>query len=198
MRDPVRPRHAASLIVLREGPAGPEMLMGLRGAGHRFMPNRLVFPGGAVDEADMTAPSATPLPAHTAARLERAATPALAAALGIAAARELAEETGLSLGVPPALDGLSYICRLITPPDSPVRFDARFFVVDAACVTGTVGGSGEIENIRFYGLEEALSVDLATPTRKVIQRMLAWREMTQEQREMERLVPVFRDAWSWE
>ena len=40
----VRARHAASLVVLRAGPE-PEMLMGMRGARHRFMPNRLVFPG---------------------------------------------------------------------------------------------------------------------------------------------------------
>jgi len=56
---PVVPRDAASLLVLRATPAGPDVLMGLRGAGHRFMPNRLVFPGGAVDRADLDAPSAT-------------------------------------------------------------------------------------------------------------------------------------------
>ena len=46
----VRARHAASLVVLRHSTSGePELLMGMRGARHRFMPNRLVFPGGAVD-----------------------------------------------------------------------------------------------------------------------------------------------------
>ena len=34
----------------------PHMLMGMRGAKHRFMPNRLVFPGGRVDRADLTMP----------------------------------------------------------------------------------------------------------------------------------------------
>ena len=43
---PVFARHAASLLLWRRGEAGPEVLMGVRGAGHRFMPNRLVFPGG--------------------------------------------------------------------------------------------------------------------------------------------------------
>ena len=53
-------RHAASLIVLRRR-AGcePEMLMGMRGAGHKFSPNRLVFPGGAVDRADLRAQALT-------------------------------------------------------------------------------------------------------------------------------------------
>ena len=38
----VPPKPAASLVVLCDG---AEVLMGMRGAGHRFMPNRLVFPG---------------------------------------------------------------------------------------------------------------------------------------------------------
>ena len=61
----VRARHAASIIVLRPRGDDPEMLMGMRGAKHRFMPNRLVFPGGAVDRADLSAPCATDLPPHT-------------------------------------------------------------------------------------------------------------------------------------
>ena len=110
-------RHAASLLVLRSGGAsGAAVLMGMRGAGHRFMPNRLVFPGGAVDRADLRTIPASPLPPAAAGALQRAANPALAAALGIAAARELAEEAGLSLGAPPALDGMHYLCRAVTPP----------------------------------------------------------------------------------
>ena len=65
-------RHASSLIVLRGGDA-PAMLMGTRGAGHRFMPNRLVFPGGAVDRADATARVAGALPAHVAALVGKSA-----------------------------------------------------------------------------------------------------------------------------
>lgn len=168
------PRPAASLIVLREGRRGPEMLMGVRGARHRFMPNRLVFPGGAVDPEDFGAACAAPLSPETRARLERTGSLDLAHSLAIAAARELLEETGLSLGTPPALDGLSYICRLITPPGGPVRFDARFLAVPAACAVGTLAGSGELEGLRFYGLEEALAIDLASPTRRVIARLREW------------------------
>ena len=73
---PVTPRPAASLLVL-QGDA-PLVLMGMRGAKHKFMPNRLVFPGGAVDPADHEAPVASPLSPHVLARLEHAATPALA------------------------------------------------------------------------------------------------------------------------
>jgi 8-oxo-dGTP pyrophosphatase MutT (NUDIX family) len=190
----VKARHAASLIVLR----GEAMLMGMRGARHRFMPNRLVFPGGAVDPGDLGAACAAPLPEATAARLARSATPALAHAIAVAAARELEEETGLSLGTPPALGGIDYICRLVTPTNSPVRFNARFLVVDAARVSGALAGSGELEGLRFYRMEEALALDLAAPTRKVIGRLRTWMAMSAEERAAEARVPVFRRDWRWE
>lgn len=166
--------------------------MGLRGAHHRFMPNRLVFPGGAVDRADMRAACATPLAPHTRARLEKAANPALAHGLAIAAARELEEETGLTLGNPPALDGLEYLCRLVTPPDNPIRFNARFLLVDAERATGALAGSGELEQLRFFPIDEALGLDLALPTRKVIERLQDWLAMTPETRTEEAQTPVFK------
>jgi 8-oxo-dGTP pyrophosphatase MutT (NUDIX family) len=178
---PVTPRPAASLVVLRRA-GGPEVLMGMRGAQHRFMPNRLVFPGGAVDDADHAAPHATPLRADVQRRLEKSAEPSLARALAIAAARELLEETGLTLGSPPALDGLDYLCRAVTPPGSPVRFDAHFLVVDAERVTGVLAGSGELEDLRWFAVAEALALDIATPTRGVLQRLQAWMAMTEAER----------------
>ena len=179
----VRARHAASLVVLRRRTSGePEVLMGMRGARHRVMPNRLVFPGGAVDRADLTAPAATALAPHTRVLLERHANPALAHGLGIAAARELAEETGLALGDPPALDGLDYLCRAVTPPPGPVRFNARFLVVDAARVFGTLAGSGELEDLRFVDLEVASALDLAAPARFVIERLRAWMALSEAER----------------
>ncbi|HRK43803.1 MAG TPA: DNA mismatch repair protein MutT, partial [Gemmobacter sp.] len=45
-------RDAATLILSRQGPDGPEVLMGQRGAGAAFMPSKYVFPGGAVDAGD--------------------------------------------------------------------------------------------------------------------------------------------------
>ena len=71
---PVVARPAASLVVLRHT-AAPAVLMGMRGAKHRFMPNRLVFPGGAVDPADHDAPAATPLLPDVQRRLEKSADP---------------------------------------------------------------------------------------------------------------------------
>ena len=151
--------------------------MGMRGAGHRFMPNRLVFPGGAVDPGDAAAAAADEMPGPALARLARDAPPPLARALGVAAARELEEETGLSLGRPPSLAGFDYLCRAVTPPGQAIRFDARFFVVDAACAGGELAGSGELEGLRWYGIEEALALDLALVTREVLGQLQAWRAL---------------------
>jgi 8-oxo-dGTP pyrophosphatase MutT (NUDIX family) len=190
MSEPVVPRPAASLLVLRRTAAGPEVLMGLRGAHHVFMPNRLVFPGGAVDPADYGAPCASPLRPDVRRRLEVAADAALAAALGAAAARELDEEAGLSLGTPPHLAGLDYLCRAITPPGMPRRFDARFLVVDETEVSGTLGGDGELEGLGHIAVADALALDLAGATRGVLQRLLAWMELSPEQRAARTRTPV--------
>jgi 8-oxo-dGTP pyrophosphatase MutT (NUDIX family) len=173
--------------------------MGLRGALHRFMPHRLVFPGGAVDPSDQGAPCSTPLRSHTRARLEKAGSPQLAHGLAIAAARELQEEAGLSLGIPPALDGLEYLCRLVTPPTEPIRFNARFLLVDADRANGELAGSGELEALRYYPINEALALDLALPTRKVIERLQEWLAMSAQERLTEPRTPVLKlRAWEYE
>jgi 8-oxo-dGTP pyrophosphatase MutT (NUDIX family) len=117
--------------------------------------------------------------------------------LGIAAARELHEETGLSLGSPPRLDVLHLLARAVTPPPSPIRFNARFFAVDAAHVSGTLGGDGELEELRFYGMQEALALDLAMPTRRVLERLRLWLEMTPKERETRTHVPVMLRDRGW-
>ena len=195
----VRPRHAASLLVWREAGAATEILMGMRGARHRFMPNRLVFPGGAVDRTDLSAPFATGLPLRTETGLHRNATEKLARGLGIAAARELLEETGLSLGSPPALDGLEYLARAVTPADSPIRFNARFFCVHASRVTGVLAGDGELDNLRFFDMADALALDLAAPTRRMLEQLRDWLAMSEAERSARTRFPVLKDRdWTME
>ncbi|HTN09594.1 MAG TPA: NUDIX hydrolase [Acetobacteraceae bacterium] len=194
-------RPAASLLVLRG--AGrthePEVLMGVRGAAHKFMPNRLVFPGGRVDDEDLTAACASALRADVLARLMRGADQTLAQAIAVAAARELEEETGLTLGAPPEVAGFDYLCRAITPERSPIRFDARFLVVDAEMVTGTLAGSGELEGLRWYGLGQALALDLAFPTRGVLERLTLWLALSEAERQHQANVATLRNrGWVME
>lgn len=172
------------------------MLMGMRGAKHRFMPNRLVFPGGAVEPTDLATASATQLSPHTERLLRKAADEHLAHGIAVAAARELQEETRLSLGIPPRLDALEYLCRAITPPTSPIRFNARFLLVPEEAVSGTLGGDGELENLRFYGTHEALALDLALPTRLVIERAQLLIAMDEGARRARTEAPLLRNR-SW-
>lgn len=183
----LRPRDAATLILVRERGKIPEVLLGCRDAKHAFMPNRYVFPGGRVDRDDARVPIATPLDRHVKARLQKAATPRRAQALGVAAVRETFEETGLMLakplkngppeedfgehwkgfldkGMAPALDRLDLIARAITPPGRPRRFNARFFMARAEDALGEIRHSSEMGDIRWVRLDEARELPLPTIT----------------------------------
>jgi 8-oxo-dGTP pyrophosphatase MutT (NUDIX family) len=205
----VRPRAAASLVLLRETSDGPAVLMGVRSGAHRFMPNRLVFPGGRVDAADHRVAFATPPPASLARSFG-----AFAAALAAAAIRETYEETGLRLAAPappgarlprgawaafaaggvlPAGDALVPLCRLITPSASPIRFDARFLLAPAERVSGELRGNGELEFLRWIPLAEAEALDLALPQRVVLREVADWLAADADARAV-RLAPLWRET----
>jgi 8-oxo-dGTP pyrophosphatase MutT (NUDIX family) len=107
------PRQAASIIVLRDSDAGPEVLLVQRNPEQRFMGGAWVFPGGAVHGGDAD---------HAA-----------------AAVRELDEEAGVTL---PDGHPVVAWSRWITPAEVVVRFDTWFFVTEAPAGTrATVDGS---------------------------------------------------------
>ncbi len=196
---PVFARHAASLLLVRSGAAGLEVLMGVRGAGHRFMPNRLVFPGGAVDPGDRRAPAASEPGPELLAMLGRNARPPLARGIILAAARELWEETQLSLGDPPRLDGISYLCRAVTPPASPIRFNARFLVAPAEQAEGAPTDSHELQEVGFRVVEDVLREDLMLVTREVLRRLIAWSALPAQGRRARTTLDVFtRRRWRTE
>ncbi|MEK9660611.1 MAG: NUDIX hydrolase, partial [Alphaproteobacteria bacterium] len=87
----LRPVDASSLVLYRGRGPSLEILVGLRGANHVFVPNRVVYPGGRVDRTDARVAPATPLRNDVAARLQRTATEPRARALAVAAVRELYE-----------------------------------------------------------------------------------------------------------
>src|SRR5215831_6174243 len=65
----VRPKDAATLILVDRGGSMPKVLLGKRHHGHKFMPGKFVFPGGRVDPADRHMPVARPLDPSTEAHL---------------------------------------------------------------------------------------------------------------------------------
>ena len=160
----VRPRDAASLLIYRRRGAQLEVLMGKRRAGARILPDVYVFPGGALDAADVLS-AVEALAAQGGASGSRAGlTPswvkALAArddvhvdALLQAALRESHEESGwrwpdASL---PRLDrtGLRYLGRAITPAQSLRRFHARFFAVPCEQMQQDPHADGELLDLRW-------------------------------------------------
>jgi 8-oxo-dGTP pyrophosphatase MutT (NUDIX family) len=100
------PRAASTVVVLRAGPRGPEVLMVRRNRGASFMADAYVFPGGRVDPEDGEPPLA----------------------FARAAVRELREEAALDVPV----TALVEFARWITPSAEPKRFDAHFYLTTAS------------------------------------------------------------------
>ena len=96
------PRHAATVVLLRTGPTGPEVYLLRRVPTMAFAGGMHVFPGGAVDPADATADIgwAGPPPSWWASRF--GADEQLGRALVCAAVRETFEESGILLAGPSA------------------------------------------------------------------------------------------------
>ncbi len=188
----VRPRHAASLILVRTDGPKLRVLMGRRHGGHDFMPDKWVFPGGRIDRSDFRAPFASDLQPAVAARLAKTAGPSRARALAMAAVRETFEEAGLLLARPVArkvaggpwrtflaqgvaadLAALQFIARAVTPPMSPKRFDARFFLAHADRLVSLErqADCGELDEIAWVDLDEAQRLDLPSVTRFVLREL---------------------------
>ena len=127
-------RLAATVMLVRDGADGLEVLMVRRSSRSAFAPDAFVFPGGTVDPQDYaTAPNGW------AARIVdefRAVTPdvlptteapvgeADAAALVAAAVRELHEEAAVEI----APERLVLFSHWITPPTEPRRYNTHFFL----------------------------------------------------------------------
>ena len=154
---PVTPRQAATLLLLRDGADGLEVLMTARHEEAGFAAGALVFPGGKVDAADRTLAGCC----AAAAGLDEGVL-----VLRIAAIRETFEECGILLaraagalltadllaallrrhgepaaafaalvaaaGLELATDQLVPYAHWITPVDRPKRFDTHFFLAPAA------------------------------------------------------------------
>ena len=117
------PRLASMVAVLRPqfSKDGPDfaLLLVRRSRSASFMANAYVFPGGRIDDADFSSAPEDPF-RH-------------------AAARELAEEAGLSVNDPQRLVRFAH---WITPSVEPKRFDAVCFLVS---IDATHAAHGDVK-----------------------------------------------------
>jgi 8-oxo-dGTP pyrophosphatase MutT (NUDIX family) len=196
IKNRLRPKDAATLVLVRHDHDQPRILMGRRHGGMAFMANKYVFPGGRLDPGDQRIVVGGELRPHVAERLTKDASAARARGLVLAAVRETFEETGILVGeraaglprtrnaawsdffaqgVAPRLDQFEYIARAITPPNRPRRFDARFFMADASAIAHQLdtASTQELLTPAWLTLAEARSLDLPSVTRVVLDEVEA-------------------------
>lgn len=152
------PIPSATVVLLRDGAAGPEALLLQRNSTLVFAPDAWVFPGGRIDGADHAQDSLADI--QPAARR--------------AASREAFEEAGVQ--VDPAK--LTLIDHYVTPVGGPRRFSTWFYLADGnRC--GEVEIDGE-EIVDHCWLTAAQALDehsagllhLIRPTRETLERLL--------------------------
>lgn len=136
-------RPAATVMLVRDGDAGVEILMVRRNRSAVFLGGAHVFPGGALEEVDDS---------DLARRAVRWSGPDDEFPWRAAGLRELAEEAGILVGPDvelPRLEGaalyealvsagerldadsLEYVSNWVTPLGPPRRFDTRFYAAQA-------------------------------------------------------------------
>lgn len=185
----VKPRNAATLIIVRRDRKKPQVLMGKRNSGHDFMPDLWVFPGGRIDRSDFRAPFATDLSPEVAARFESHIPMTRGRALAMAAVRETFEEAGLLLakkvparplagpwrefaahGAAADLGALDIVARAVTPPMLAKRFDTWFLMADAERLVSLdrEPDCGELEEIAWVDFDDAIGLPLPAVTRTMI------------------------------
>jgi 8-oxo-dGTP pyrophosphatase MutT (NUDIX family) len=140
---PALPAAAATVVLVRPGPHGLEVLLTRRPATMAFAADAWVFPGGRVDARDVREESSPPTGLtgpQAAARLAGTLPPADALAHHAAAVRETEEETGIRIDEA----DLVALSRWVTPESLPRRFDVRFFAVPVPAGTRIARDSAEV------------------------------------------------------
>ncbi len=175
----LRPKDAASILLLDRSTETVRVLVGRRSSAHVFMPDVYVFPGGRRDAGDRALPFSNDLRPAVLDKLMRASsrpmTQTSARALALAALRELHEETGLRFGTDPDqpdLSSLRFVARAITPPGRIRRFDTRFFCCftdEADIDPHDMRDSDELQNLEWLDIKDNSSLNMAPITRMVLE-----------------------------
>ena len=198
-REPAPLRQAATVLLMRDSPEGPEILMTRRSATASFAPGAYVFPGGGIDPADAQSHGlAARRPTQGDLHLTQA----------IAAIRESFEELGVLLarrpdgqdatdadiaqmdrsgpfaaqcrtrGLTLAADGVFVLAHWITDRDMPRRFDVPFLV--ARMPQGQEPVADESEQFEPVWVRPALALQrheagsflMIYPTIRTLQRLV--------------------------
>jgi 8-oxo-dGTP pyrophosphatase MutT (NUDIX family) len=130
---------AATVVLLRDGDDGLEVLLGRRSSKLKFHGGAWVFPGGRIDPDDYAGDDDD-----------------LPAAARRAAAREAKEEAGVDVDP----DALVHFSNWTTPDISPKRFATWFFVGPVAGGNAIADGA-ETDAIQWFGPDEALAAHTA-------------------------------------
>lgn len=182
----IRPRDAASIMLLDRSAKSVRVLMGKRHSAHVFMPDLYVFPGGRCDPTDHRLHFSGDLHPTVLRSLKatdgRPLTDGRARALALAAVRELYEEAGVSIGRAPVkagtslpflpdLTNLRYMARAITPPGQPRRFDTRFFAVfadEAGINPSETQDSQELQDLQWIDVNDYSSLQIPAITAVIL------------------------------
>jgi 8-oxo-dGTP pyrophosphatase MutT (NUDIX family) len=169
---PADPRAAASVLVLREGEDGIEILFVRRSPELKFMGGAWVFPGGTVIAAD--GPADEDL------------------TYKVCGARETFEEARITLPDPSVLVPYS---RWVTPEMAPMRFDTRFYLTTAPDGAEPAPDRREVDRAEWWTPAKALHLfvrdeaDLHFPTIKQVERLAEF-ETVDDALEAARKTPV--------
>lgn len=128
----LKPRDAATLIIVDSAGPAPRILLGKRRDDLKFMPGKYVFPGGRMDADDKSVIAARELRQAEADKLlvdmKGRPSPARARGLALTAVRETFEEAGLIIGGTAAGSGSELAPPAENPSlDSPATKSWRLF-----------------------------------------------------------------------
>ena len=193
----VKPKDAATVIIIKKEKNKSFVLMGQRPLKSRFMPGVYVFPGGVYEKEDSIATKYFNLPRINLSKKKiKTRSKRHSKALLLTAVRETAEETGLYLAsrnninkkIPlnmhktwlkfveksysPAIDKLIFFGRAITPSTLKMRFHARFFIAFSKDFLGKLHANKELENLDWFSLEDAKKKKIADVTEFMLNEII--------------------------